>query len=119
MPGLGVRAKTVIGEGVSEFVIRESVDGNETLSLLHIDDLIQVVTSKRNEFGNVTIEKHSTTESIINRSKDTIIAIIDGSMISNNGSYVLSPGDIVSPETIDRLSDVFSIKTHLSILTVT
>ena len=67
----------------------------------------------------VTIEKHSTTESIINRSKDTIIAIIDGSMISKNGSNVLSPGDIVSPETIDRLSDVFSIKTHLSILTVT
>ena len=50
MPGVGVRAKTVIGEEASEFVIRESVDGNETLSLLHVDDLIQVVTSKRNEF---------------------------------------------------------------------
>ena len=58
MPGVGVRAKTIMGEEVSEFVIRESVDGNETLSLLHVDDLVQVVTSKRDEFGNtITKEK--------------------------------------------------------------
>ena len=57
-PGLGVRAKTITGEATSEFVIRESADGNETLSLLHVDDLIQVVTSKRDQFGNIKIEKH-------------------------------------------------------------
>ena len=57
-PGLGVRAKTITGDTTSEFVIRESADGNETLSLLHIDDLIQVVTSKRDQFGNIKIEKH-------------------------------------------------------------
>ena len=62
--GLGVRAKTIIGEETSEFVIRESIDGNETLSLLHVDDLVQVVTSKRDEFGNITLEKHMMTKNI-------------------------------------------------------
>ena len=66
----------------------------------------------------VTIEKHTNTDSIINRSKDTIIAIIDGGMISKNGSFVLCPGDIIYPETINKLAEVFSIKSHLSILTV-
>ena len=63
-PGLGVRAKSVLGEEISEFVIRESADGNETLSLLHVDDLIQVVTSKRDQLGNINIEKHMMTKNI-------------------------------------------------------
>ena len=63
-PGLGVRAKTITGEATSEFVIRESADGNETLSLLHVDDLIQVVTSKRDQFGNIKIEKHMITKNV-------------------------------------------------------
>ena len=63
-PGLGVRAKTNLGEEISEFVIRESADGNETLSLLHVDDLIQVVTSKRDQLGNINIEKHMMTKNI-------------------------------------------------------
>ena len=66
----------------------------------------------------VTIEIHVNTASIINRSKDTIIAIIDGGMVSKNGSFVLCPGDIIYPETINRLAEVFSIKSHLTILTV-
>jgi hypothetical protein len=63
-PGLGVRAKTTLGEEISEFVIRERGDGNETLSLLHDEDLIQVVTSKRDEFGNIAIEKHMITKNV-------------------------------------------------------
>ena len=66
----------------------------------------------------VTLEKHINIEDIINRSKDTIIAVIDGGMISKNGSFVLCLGDIVYPETINKLAEVFSIKSHLSILTV-
>ena len=62
--GLGVRAKTSLGEEISEFVIRERGDGNETLSLLHDEELIQVVTSKRDEFGNITIEKHMITKNV-------------------------------------------------------
>ena len=62
--GLGVRAKTALEEEASEFVIRESSNGNETLSLIHVDDLIQVATSKRDELGNVTIEKHMITKNI-------------------------------------------------------
>ena len=62
--GLGVRAKTALQEEASEFVIRESSNGNETLSLIHVDDLIQVATSKRDELGNVTIEKHMITKNI-------------------------------------------------------
>ncbi|MBJ99513.1 MAG: hypothetical protein CMB48_00670, partial [Euryarchaeota archaeon] len=62
--GLGVRAKSILGEDATEFVIRESSNGNETLSLLHLEDLIQVVTSKRDELGNVSIEKHMITKNI-------------------------------------------------------
>ncbi|MAK05047.1 MAG: hypothetical protein CMA03_04070 [Euryarchaeota archaeon] len=62
--GLGVRAKSILGDEATEFVIRESSNGNETLSLLHLEDLIQVVTSKRDEVGNVSIEKHMITKNI-------------------------------------------------------
>ncbi|MAS62094.1 MAG: hypothetical protein CMA34_00215, partial [Euryarchaeota archaeon] len=62
--GLGVRAKTILKDDASEFVIRESSDGNETLSLIHVDDLMQVVTSKRDDLGNVTIEKHMITKNV-------------------------------------------------------
>ena len=62
--GLGVRAKTILKDDASEFVIRESSNGNETLSLIHVDDLMQVVTSKRDDLGNVTIEKHMITKNV-------------------------------------------------------
>ena len=64
IPGIGVRAKGIIGNTVSEFVIRESKDGNQTLSLISEGELIQVVTSKRDQLGNVSIEKHMTTKNI-------------------------------------------------------
>ena len=54
--GLGVRAKTALQEEASEFVIRESSNGNETLSLIHVDDLIQVATSKRDEWGMLPLK---------------------------------------------------------------
>jgi hypothetical protein len=63
-PGLGVRAKTVMEGKVSEFVIRESNTGNETLSLINVDGLIQVVTSKRDQIGTITLEKHMITKNV-------------------------------------------------------
>ena len=56
IPGIGVRAKTAIEGDVSEFVIRESKDGNQTLSLVSEGELIQVVTSKRDQFGGTTLK---------------------------------------------------------------
>ena len=64
IPGLGVRAKGIIGDDISEFVIRESKDGNLTLSLINEGELIQVVTSKRDPLGNISIEKHMTTKNV-------------------------------------------------------
>ena len=64
IPGIGVRAKTAIGGEVSEFVIRESRDGNEALSVVSEGGLVQVVTSKRNQIGAVTLEKHMITKNV-------------------------------------------------------
>ena len=99
-------------------------EGKESMVKLNEDDIIFGEPQYNNplmyNFKStiVTLEKHKNTSSIINRAKDTIIAVIDSGMISKNGAFVLSPGDIIYPETIDRLSEVFSIRSHLTILTV-
>lgn len=99
-------------------------EGKESMVDLSKDDILfgEPQNGKIFEYNfestTVTVEKHVTTETIINKPKDTIIAVVDGEMVSKNGSNILSPGDIVFPETIDKLSEVFSIKSHLSILSI-
>jgi hypothetical protein len=99
-------------------------EGKESMVDLSKDDIIFIEPDNKRvlEYNfnstKVTIEKHINIEGIVYRSKNTIIAVLDGGMISKNGSFVLCPGDIVYPETINKLAEVFSIKSHLSILTV-
>ena len=38
-----------------------------------------------------------------NSRKDSILAVLEGGLVSNDNKYVLSPGDIVGMETIEKL----------------
>lgn len=73
------------------------------------------------KFGevNITIEKWTEINSIVGRPRDTIFAILDGGLISKSGKFVLSAGDIVYSDTIDKLSEVFKPAGFISLITVT
>ncbi len=41
--------------------------------------------------------------------KNSIFAVLEGGLVSNDNKYVLSPGDIVGMDTIEKLTEVFKI----------
>tara|TARA_B100001057_G_scaffold494295_1_gene590531 strand:- start:647 stop:1321 length:675 start_codon:yes stop_codon:yes gene_type:complete len=65
----------------------------------------------------ISLETHNDTKELTKRSKKTIFAILEGGLVDKKKRYVLSPGDIVQTETIDKLSKVFKINKKMSILT--
>lgn len=71
------------------------------------------------KFNNlkITLEKHSQTKNLINRSKNTIFAVLDGGLSDKKNQLVLSPGDIVRTDTVKKLSKVFKINKEMTILT--
>ena len=66
----------------------------------------------------VTIERHLDTKMLINRSLDTIFTVLNGGLISKSEKIVLSPGDVVRTETIQKLAEVFNTTNYIDILTV-
>ncbi len=65
----------------------------------------------------ISLETHNSTKELIKRPKKTIFAILEGGLVDKKKRYVLSPGDIVQTETIEKLSKVFKINKKMSILT--
>lgn len=65
----------------------------------------------------ISLETHNNTKELIKRPKKTIFAILEGGLVDKKKRYVLSPGDIVQTETIEKLSKVFKINKKMSILT--
>jgi len=97
-------------------------EGKEAMTLLDSKDIIfdnpkfgKSYNYKFNE-SFVSLHRFNNLDDILSLPEDTIIAVIEGGMVSKNGSYVLSAGDIVHTETVKKLAEVFSIKSHLSIL---
>ena len=57
-------------------------------------------------------------KNLINKKRSTIFAIIDGGVVDKFGRSVLSYGDIIKTGTLEKLSEVFKIKKHLTVIRV-
>ena len=68
---------------------------------------VSIVISKTNKIG--TLKKSR---------KDSIFAVLEGGLVSNDYKYVLSPGDIVGMETIEKLTQVFKINNYITYLNI-
>ncbi len=78
-------------------------------------------TSKQEyKFNDSTLkfERHYDCDELINKSDDTIFAIIKGGLFSDNSQIVLSPGEVVRTETVQKLSEVFKIKDYIDVIVI-
>ena len=67
---------------------------------------------------NLSLEVHKNFNNILKNKKDTIFAILGGSVSDKKGKNVLSYGDIVRTVDFKVLSKVFKIKKNLSVARV-
>ena len=58
---------------------------------------------------SLRVEKFKTAERLRERPRHEVIAVLEGGLVSNSGDPVLSPGDVLSGDTLDRLAEKFSI----------
>ncbi len=66
----------------------------------------------------ITIEKTNNIENLKNKDSKSIYAIVDGGLKSDNNLLVLSPGDIVGGDTINKLTEVFKIHKHITFFSI-
>lgn len=57
----------------------------------------------------LTVEKLTTVERLRHRPAHEVIAVLEGGLFSSSGDPVLSPGDVLSGDTLDRLAQKFSL----------
>ena len=71
-------------------------------------------------FGKIIIslEVHKDFRRLTKNKMSTIFAILDGGIVDKYGRNVLSYGDIIRTGTLNKLSEVFKIKKHLTVLKV-
>lgn len=65
-----------------------------------------------------SMEKSDGIESLKHRPPEEVIIVLDGGLFSDTGEPILSVGDVVSPCTVDRLSQSFSAPYGISLLTI-
>lgn len=100
------------------------IEGNEAFVELKADTIIfnepEIGKQQHYEIGSsvVSIEKHNSLNELRFKNKETIIAVIDGGLSTKDGKFVLSPGDIVSTSTIEKLSYVFEVANYISYLVI-
>ena len=66
----------------------------------------------------ISLEVHKNFKKLVNKKYSVIYAILDGKIIDKQGKNVLSYGDIIKTGTLKKLSEVFKIKKHLTVLSV-
>ena len=66
----------------------------------------------------VSLEKTNENKNLKNIKKNEIFVILDGGLACKNNLLVLSPGDIVGSETIEKLIEVFKINGFITFLTI-
>jgi len=72
--------------------------------------LINGVSIKINKTDDINVLRNSKINSIF--------AILEGGLISDDNKYVLSPGDIVGIDTIKKLTEVFKINKFITYLNI-
>ena len=66
----------------------------------------------------LTVEKIMDMEKLKGRHPEEIIVVLDGGLCSVDGALVLGPGDVVSPQTLNRLTNAFSAPFGISLLSI-
>tara|TARA_A100001388_G_C28685415_1_gene458502 strand:+ start:55 stop:750 length:696 start_codon:yes stop_codon:yes gene_type:complete len=102
----------------------KSYEGREFTKLISSDfiKLKKPKIGKKQEYKfnnvNLSLEVHKNFNNILKNKKDTIFAILGGSVSDKKGKNVLSYGDIVRTVDFKVLSKVFKIKKNLSVARV-
>lgn len=58
---------------------------------------------------SLTVEKFRTADRFRHRPAHEVITVLEGGLLSHSGDPVLSPGDVLSGDTLERLAERFSI----------
>lgn len=66
----------------------------------------------------LSVEKTKDISGLRQRPLGEIIVVLEGGLVSRAGEPVLSPGDVVSTSTLDRLTETFSAPYGVSLLTI-
>ena len=66
----------------------------------------------------ISVEKTNDIEKLRNKDLNTIFAVVDGGLKSDNDLLVLAPGDIVGGDTIKKLTEVFKIDNYITYLSI-
>ena len=98
-------------------------DNNSTTELEDRDPVFEepeINSFNKYVVDNITIEiiKTNDLKRLQNMKKNSIIAVLEGGLESADNQLVLSPGDIVGMDTIKKLTEVFSIKKHVTYLAI-
>ncbi len=67
---------------------------------------------------DVCLEKYEQKKLLLEKNQNTIFAVLDGGLVSENNQFVLSPGDIVRYDTIKKLCEVFEIKKTITFISI-
>lgn len=57
---------------------------------------------------HLSVHKFKDNKGLTDRNPNEIIAILKGGLVSQSGELIVCPGDVLSPDTLDRLAQKFS-----------
>ena len=66
----------------------------------------------------LSVQRVSDISELKNRDADEIVVVLEGGLFSREGRPVLQAGDVVSPETLNRLTQMFSPQGEISLFTI-
>jgi hypothetical protein len=98
-------------------------EGKNKMILKSPDDytfeIPKINNSNNYQFKNsiITIEKHRSIRKLKKKQKNIIFAILDGGLVDKKKRFVLSPGDLVRLDTINKLGKVFDVNKSITFLT--
>ena len=98
-------------------------EGKNKMILKSPDDYTFEIPKMNNsnnyQFKNsiITIEKHRSIKKLKKKQKNIIFAILDGGLVDKKKRFVLSPGDLVRLDTINKLGKVFDVNKSITFLT--
>ena len=113
-----VRFKDSYGRESTPYEGKEKMEPLESGALLFKEPEF----NKKNIYNfknlTITLEKNTDEKKLINRDKKIIFAILEGGLQSEDSRFVLTAGDIVRSDTINKLCEVFTVKKHIVYLTI-
>lgn len=99
-------------------------EGKDKMTKLTNDDVLfldpKINTHNSYKIGKrkIKLEIYDEKKYLIEKKENTIFAILDGGLSSDNNKLVLSPGDIVGYDTIIKLCEVFEISDQITFLSI-